>query len=277
VAQRGGPLPRRVGAAASIRVRRRGTCVSGDNGQPHGSSRRRHSVISTTPKVPVFFRPVKCRRPRWSSAASCRQSGESALGRAQVGHFEASNNRGYLRRPSIFDHLPRSHLQIQPRLQVRPRLQIRPRFQRRSWHRIRFRRSRRRLARGRRRILRPSVPALLDCPRRLNALDVTTRATQTLGVPLGQAPRAMTLMLATKGVALGGIVSRCAPIAHYRQFGCSEQLKLSHDSIFSTPDSPHQHSIMPIKFSAVAETSIFLSAIGKASPDLSQVSRVGFV
>jgi hypothetical protein len=55
-------------------------------------------------------------------------------------------------------------------------------------------------------------------------------------MPLCQAPIAVSLMFATKCLPLGGVVARCGPIAHCRQFSCCEHLKLPHKYIVPHPD-----------------------------------------
>ena len=65
------------------------------------------------------------------------------------------------------------------------------------------------------------------------AAHSATRATQTLGMPTGQSPRPMTLVITAELVARDGMTSRCAPIAHCGQLSRSEQLQLPHHTIVS--------------------------------------------
>jgi hypothetical protein len=45
---------------------------------------------------------------------------------------------------------------------------------------------------------------------------------------LGQAPSAVTLVLAAELITLGRMVARGGPVAHFRQFRRGEQLQLPH-------------------------------------------------
>jgi hypothetical protein len=74
-------------------------------------------------------------------------------------------------------------------------------------------------------------------------------------MPSLQAPIAPALLLATKLVTLGRIVTRSGPIAHSGQFGGGEELKLSHRTIIAHPPgrvSSNPLSIMPISVDACA-------------------------
>jgi hypothetical protein len=61
------------------------------------------------------------------------------------------------------------------------------------------------------------------------------QATQPLGMPLLQAPAALTLMLAAKLLTRGGIVAGRRSVAHSGKLGRGEELKLSHRLIISHP------------------------------------------
>jgi hypothetical protein len=71
-------------------------------------------------------------------------------------------------------------------------------------------------------------------------VETVALAAQALGVPLGQSPCAVTLVLATKLLALRRIVAGRGPIAHSGQLSRGEHLHLPHGKI--VPQSRENHA-----------------------------------
>jgi hypothetical protein len=79
------------------------------------------------------------------------------------------------------------------------------------------------------------LPRWLGIVRSLSHTTIGMQAAQLRSMPLHQSPRALTGMLAPKLLPRRRIATRRAPVTHRRQFGCREQLELTHTDIVPPP------------------------------------------